>query len=100
MNMIKDEVDIMIKGPEELGKLGFSALKGLITKPVEQVISVDKEGAGWRVVMEVLERRAVPNSQDLLSRYEMKFTAGGKLLSYRQIMLRHRIDLIKEEKGE
>jgi len=89
----------MTKNLVEIGKLGLSVLKGLINKPVEQVVSVAKDGQGWKVVVETLERRAVPNSQDLLGRYELKFTAGGRLKNYRQIMLRHRIDLISEEGG-
>ena len=89
----------MTKSLVEMGKLGLSSLKELINKPMEQVVSVVKDGQGWKVVVEALERRAVPNSQDLLGRYELKFTAGGQLLNYRQVMLRHRIDLLNEEKS-
>jgi len=89
----------MTKNVVDIGKLSMSALKELINKPVEQVVSIAKDGQGWKTVVEALERRAVPNSQDLLGRYEMKFTGGGQLLNYRQIILRHRTDLVKEEKN-
>lgn len=85
-----------MKSVVEIGKLGISTLKELINKPVEQVVSVSKDGQGWKAVVEALERKSVPNSQDLLGRYELKFTPGGELLDYRQVMLRRRLDLIRE----
>lgn len=89
----------MTKGIIEIGKLGLSVARDLINKPVEQVVSVAKDTQGWKVVIEALERKAVPNSQDLLGRYELKLSLGGELLNYKQIMLRHRTDLIREEKS-
>jgi len=86
-----------MKSVVEIGKLGISTLKELINKPVEQVVSVTKDGQGWKAVVEALERKAVPNSQDLLGRYELKFALSGELLDYRQVMLRRRLDLIRGE---
>ncbi|MBI3412507.1 MAG: gas vesicle protein [Candidatus Aenigmarchaeota archaeon] len=84
------------KSPVEIGKLGLSALKDLVNKPVEQIVSVVKDDQGWKAVIETLERKAVPDTQDLLGRYELEFSPGGKLLNYRQIMVRRRSDLIDE----
>ena len=49
--------------------------------------------------VEVLERKSVPDTQDILGRYEMKFDPDGDLLGYKRIMLRRRSDMemVEEE---
>jgi hypothetical protein len=49
--------------------------------------------------VEVLERKSVPDTQDILGRYEMKFDPDGELLGYKRIMLRRRADMemVEEE---
>lgn len=74
--------------------------KELLNKEPEGVISVGKEDKGWKVIVEVLERRAVPDTQDILGRYELKLDANGEILDYKQVMLRRRCDLVTESEGE
>jgi hypothetical protein len=71
----------------------------IFNKKIESVVSVSKEEKGWIVEVEILERKAVPDTQDILGRFEMKFDAQGELLSYRRIGLRHRSDMevVEEE---
>lgn len=84
---------------EEVGKRGLSQLASLIKKPTESVIAITKEGKEWKVLVDALERKVVPPTQDMMGRYELKFSETGKLLGYRQVMLRRRSDrLDKEEK--
>ncbi len=47
----------------------------------------------------MLERKSIPDTQDILGRYEMKFDEEGELLGYKRIMLRRRSDMemIEEE---
>ena len=47
-------------------------IEELLDKHAESVISVTKEEREEKVLVEVLERRAVPNSQNLLGRYEIQ----------------------------
>ncbi len=49
--------------------------------------------------VEVVERKSVPDTQDILGRYEMKFDLEGELLGYKRIMLRRRSDMemVEEE---
>ncbi len=47
-------------------------------------------------MVEVLERRAVPDSQDLIGRYELRLDENKELLGYERIVLRRRTDLDKE----
>jgi hypothetical protein len=53
----------------------------------ERVIGVepDNEGDGWRVMVEVVELRRVPDTADVLAIYEVSISTGGQFLSYRQV---------------
>ncbi|MBU2565171.1 MAG: gas vesicle protein, partial [Candidatus Thermoplasmatota archaeon] len=43
----------------DIGKQSLSILEKTLNKKPESVISVNKEGKEWKVLAEVLERRAV-----------------------------------------
>lgn len=81
----------------DIGKKSLDITKELLNKEPEGIIRVRKEGKEWEVIVEVLERRAVPDTQDILGRYELKFDAAGEILDYKQVMLRRRADLVTEE---
>lgn len=81
----------------DMGKQSLSILKETLNKKPESVISVSKEGEEWKILAEVLERRAVPNTQDILGRYEIRLDGKGELLGYKQVMTKRRADLIAEE---
>lgn len=81
-----------------MGDKGLEMITKLVKKKPESVISIANEGKQWKVVAEVLERKAIPDTQDIIGRYELKLDGKGELLNFKQIMLRRRSDLIKEEK--
>ncbi len=83
----------------EIGKKSLDITKELLNKEPEGLISTKREGKEWKVIVEVLERRAVPDTQDILGRYELKLDADGEILDYKQIMLRKRADLVTQEGG-
>lgn len=62
---------------------------------VERVTGVqpDEDGKGWRVDLEVLEVRRVPDTADVLARYEVLMSRGGQFRGYRQIGRRRRADV-------
>ncbi len=68
-------------------------------KNLDSIIGLNKDQEGWLAEVEVLERKSVPDTQDILGRYEMKFDEVGELLGYKRIMLRRRSDMemIQEE---
>lgn len=80
----------------DLGEKAKGIIEELLDKKAESVISVKKEENEWKVLVEVLERRAVPDSQDLLGRYELKLDENKELLGYERVVLRKRTDLDKE----
>jgi hypothetical protein len=79
-------------------KAGLAA-ETLLKKNLDSIIGLNKDPEGWRAEVEVLERKSVPDTQDILGRYEMKFDEAGELLGYKRIMLRRRSDMemIQEE---
>jgi len=85
---------------KKISKKSLDALKELLNKKPEGVISVSKEGKEWTVVVEALERKSVPDTQDILGRYELRLDSEGELLDYKQIVLRRRCDLIAEGEVE
>ncbi|MBS3760780.1 MAG: gas vesicle protein, partial [Halodesulfurarchaeum sp.] len=63
---------------------------------VEDVIKIESNDAGWRVVLEVLEREAVPDTQDILGRYVFSVGTKGNVSGY-ELSDRYRRDELKEE---
>ena len=55
--------------------------------------SVARVDDGWRVTAEVLERRSVPDTSDLLGVYELQLDQDGNLLRYERTHMRRRADL-------
>lgn len=86
---------------EDIVKVGETAKailsKLLKDKRVADVTSVERAGKEWHVMLEVLERRAVPDTQDIIGKYELKLDEGSELLGYKRVELRRRGDLGAEE---
>lgn len=84
------------------GEKSKAALSKLIARDrlAMDVIGVKKAGKGWQVTLEVLERKAVPDSQDILGKYELKLDQSGELLGYKRVELRRRSSLGAEELEE
>ena len=83
---------------EILGRANQAA-EAMLNKRLDSIISLNKDPEGWMAEVEVLERKSVPDTQDILGRYEMKFDPDGELLGYKRIMLRRRADMemVEEE---
>ncbi|WP_225845757.1 gas vesicle protein [Streptomyces sp. HPF1205] len=54
----------------------------LIGREPEGVTSVARTAEGWRVGIEVVETRRVPNSTDVLAVYRVDLDGDGELISY------------------
>lgn len=64
----------------------------LIGRPLDGVVEVGKTEDGWRAVVEVVERRAVPDTQDILGRYELTLDDAETVTGYRRIGRSRRAD--------
>ncbi|WP_181692576.1 gas vesicle protein [Natronomonas sp. LN261] len=68
----------------------------LLEYEFEGVIKVETTDGGWRTVIEVIERSAVPDTQDIIGRYEIGLDATGSVTGY-ELLERYRRGDMKEE---
>jgi hypothetical protein len=79
----------------------ISVVKKYITKEPETIIGIEEKEGLWKVMVEALERKAVPDTQDLLGRYEISFNKNGELIGWKQKMVRKRADkMVQVEESE
>lgn len=73
----------------------------LIGRPLVSVVSVDRDrnrgdeedDEGWVAAVEILERKSVPDTQDILGRYEISLDADHEITSYRRTHRYRRDDM-------
>ena len=80
------------RGILDINKQCITAAEKALNKKAESVVSMSREAKGWKAVVEVLERKSVPDTQDLLGRYELTLNEAGELLGYKQVLVRRRQD--------
>ena len=73
-------------------------LSELIGRKTSTVIGVFKDEQGWHVSLEMLERVAIPDAQDLLARYDVLLDEEGNIVKFDRGDLRTRSEPTK--KGE
>jgi hypothetical protein len=76
----------------EVMRKATDALKAMKLK-VSNVTAVWKTEGGWRVLVELIERTAVPDTMDLIGVYEVRLDPEGELAGYERIRMRRRCDL-------
>lgn len=55
----------------------------LLGYPFDGITAVERaDDGGWRAVFEVVERSAVPDTQDMIGRYELHLSASGDVQEY------------------
>lgn len=74
----------------------------LIGRPLVSVVSVDRdrkkgddedEEPGWVAAVEILERKSIPDTQDILGRYEISLDADREITGYRRTHRYRRDDM-------
>ena len=73
---------IIKKAQEDYSKFSKSRVDG--------VTGLSKTEEGWIVTLEALERRAIPDTMDVLGLYEVRVDNQGNLLSFERKKLRKR----------
>ena len=76
----------------EISKRALPKVEEALKKKPESVSSLEKTEKGWRMEVQVLERKAVPDSFDLLSVFELSLDASGNVLGFKQIKKMRRGD--------
>ena len=87
------EVGIMHLGDAIHGAM--DQLHSLIGLEVSSVIGAARTDDGWQVEIELIERKAVPDTQDLLGVYEVCLDDMGGMTSYERKEIRRRMDLME-----
>jgi hypothetical protein len=74
----------------------------LIGRPLVSVVSVDRdrtrgddddEEEGWVAAVEILERKSIPDTQDILGRYEISLDGDHEITGYRRTHRYRRDDM-------
>ncbi len=55
----------------------------LVGHPLDGIIEITDDGDGWEVVVEMVERSAIPDTQDILGQYEISLSESGDVSGYR-----------------
>lgn len=72
-------------------------IKELIKKEPESISSVEKTKEGWTIQCEVLEKKSIPETFDLLKVFEFKLDDQGKIIGFKQLKKIRRGDINQEE---
>ncbi|AKB49919.1 hypothetical protein MSBRW_0666 [Methanosarcina barkeri str. Wiesmoor] len=81
---------------EDLNKATLM-IEGITRKKAEGVVSMSREDGILKLLVEVLERKSIPDSQDILSIYEMKLNSNMDIIDYNKIGMRRRSDMFTQD---
>ncbi|AUV82454.1 gas vesicle protein [Salinigranum rubrum] len=70
---------------------------GLVGHPLDNVVAITSRDEGWTATVEVVERTAVPDTQDILGRYELLLDDSPVVTEYRRVGRSRRGDTEQEE---
>jgi hypothetical protein len=73
---------VLERAREEFVKIG--------KKPADGVTGLSKTDGGWSISLEALERKAIPDTMDVLGLYELRLDDEGNLLGLDRKKLRKR----------
>ena len=68
-------------------------LLALTNRELSGVTGVARTEEGWRVELEVVERKSIPDTQDVLGVYEVDLDESGHVTGYARRRVRRRMDL-------
>ncbi len=74
--------EVIEKAQQEFVRLGKKSADG--------IAGLSKTEEGWAILMEALERKAIPDTMDILGLYEMQLDKEGNLLGLNRKKLRKR----------
>ena len=87
----------MALGMGEVIRKARSELNDLTGLEISSTVRAQKEGDGWLVTMEVIEKHSIPDGMDILAIYETLLNPDGNMLEFKRTRMRKRIDT---EEGE
>lgn len=80
----------------EISKKAMESIREMVKKEPLSIAGITKVGANWEVSVDVLERKSVPDTQDIIGRYLLIFGSDKQMISYKKTGTRHRGDVGEE----
>ncbi len=81
-------VEVVEKAKEEI--------LSVMNLEMNNVISCERTEEGWRLAAELIERKSLPDTQDILGIYEVLLDDDGSMTAYDRKKVRRRQDLEEE----
>ena len=72
------------RSPVVLARQASADLAELLGREPEAITSLERTDDGWRVGVEILEIRRIPDTADVLAEYEVEADEEGHLTAYRR----------------
>lgn len=79
--------------PDEIVERAKQVLDDLGSMAADRVTGIESDDEGWRVDLEVVETRRIPDTADIIAKYEVRLSRGGRFRSYRLLGRRRRDQL-------
>jgi hypothetical protein len=76
----------------ELANKAKARIEQVTGLKASSVIGVTQEEGQWVVAMELLEKKSIPDSMDILGTYEVKMDEAGNVIDFARTRLRKRGD--------
>ena len=95
MNVTKTAFEINESPLMNVKEVIFKAkesLPMLTNRELDGVTGISKEGNEWKVTLELIERKSIPDSSDLLGVYELRLDEEGGVVSFNRSRTRKRGD--------
>lgn len=70
------------RGPGKIAKRAAQQLLELTGRAAEGVTALERTDEGWRVEIELIETRRIPDTADILAVYDVKVDSDGTLVGY------------------
>jgi hypothetical protein len=70
--------------PLVLARRAMSDLAELLGREPEGMVSLERTDGGWRIGVEVVEVRRIPDTADVIAEYEVDTDGKGHLTGYRR----------------
>ncbi|WP_049997332.1 gas vesicle protein GvpO [Halococcus sediminicola] len=75
------------------------AAADLIGRPLDSVVEIGHGDDGWHAIVEIIERRSVPDTQDILGRYTLELDEEAAITGYRRLDRYRRGDTRSDEEA-
>lgn len=62
-----------------------STTADLVGHELDSVTEISERDGGWRAVVDVVERPSIPDTQDILARYEIDLDESGSITGFRRL---------------